>query len=313
MKREVLDAIRQTASVPSMPQVAVRFIELCAREDQEYDDLVDLLNTDPGMASEVLRLANSPLFGVSRKISSLKQALTLLGLVKVRSLVIGRYLVQKLDELPCPGLNQRHFWQRSVICASLAARCCQEIDRGMREEAFMSGLLADVGVMVLAGALPGKYAPIAGDYELLHSDLWLAREQHHMGVSHAEVSALVLEDWHLPGTIVDAVRSHHVDSPWQQDGQSENLIGCLVSAASDAARLFLEPPQPDRIRDLCRRTAERTGLSLQILIGALLSIEDDLADLASLLGISVEPISACALISQELEAQLTVEYAPEMI
>ncbi len=307
MQQGILDAIRQTASVPSMPLVATRFIELCAREDQEYDDLVDLLSTDAGMASEVLRLANSPLFGVSRKIGTLKQAMTLLGLSKIRSLIISRYLIQQLDELPCPSLNQSHFWQRSVTCAALASRFCEQVDRNIQEEAFISGLLADVGVIVLAGALPEMYAPIARDYEPLHSDHWVAREQHTVGISHAEVSALVLQDWKLPEMIVDAVRFHHDNIRSTPDMPKGRQIACVVAAASKTAQLFWQAPDPGKTRNLCSRVMEMTGLEMDDVVSALLHIEEDLADLAGLLGMKIGPLKAYDIISQRLAAELATD------
>lgn len=310
MQQDILQAIRQTAFVPSMPAAATRFIEMCLREDPEFDDLVDVLSTDAGMASEILRLANSPFFGVTRRISSLKQAMMLLGLTKARSLIIGRYLVQEIDKLECPALNHSHFWRRSITCATLAARFSEVGGEELQEEAFICGLLADIGVVVLAGAVPDRYETIAREYEPLHSDRWVARELHHLGISHATVSALILHDWQLPTAIVEAVRCHHDNLHSSPDKQRLNRIACLVGAASDAVELLLDVRSPARTRELCSRASAKSGLEPDALIGAMLSIEDHLADLAALLQIRIEPTKSRDRIAQELEAQLEATYEP---
>ncbi len=311
MQQEILQAIRQTAFVPSMPAAATRFIDVCMREDPEFDDLVDILSTDAGMASEILRLANSPFFGVTRRICSLKQALTLLGLVKVRSLVMGRYLVQEIDKLECPALNHTFYWRRSITCATLAARFSEAGGDDLQEEAFICGLLADIGVVVLAGAVPDRYETIAREYEPLQGERWVARELHHLGISHAMVSGLILHDWKMPAAIVEAVRCHHENVHLPQGNQDINRIACLVGAASDAVELLLEARSPARTRELCARASAKSGLEPDALIGAMLSIEDHLADLAALLNIRIEPTKSHDRIARELEAQLEAIYEPE--
>ncbi len=313
MQQDILQAIRQTAFVPSMPAAAARFIEMCMREDPEFDDLVDVLSADAGMASEILRLANSPFFGVTRKICSLKQAMMLLGLVKARSLIMGRYLVQEIDKLACPTLNHTHFWRRSITCATLAARFSEAGGEELQEEAFICGLLADIGVVVLAGAVPDRYETIAREYEPLHGDRWVARELHHLGISHATVSGLILHDWQLPTAIVEAVQRHHDNVHLSPDKQRVNRIACLVGAASDAVELLLEVRSPARTRELCSLASAKSGLEPDALIGAMLSIEDHLADLAALLRIRIEPAKSHDRIARELEAQLDAAYEPEIL
>ena len=303
MREEILNAIRQTAYVPSMPRVACRFLQLCAREDQEYDDLVDVLASDAGMTSEILRMVNSPLFGACRKISSLKQGMILLGLSKVRSLVLSRYLTQQMDQLPCPGLDLRCFWQRSLTRAILAARFCEETDAHLREEVFVGGLLSDVGVVVLASALPEKYSSIAKDYRPLHGNLWVVREHHALGVGHADISAVILQDWHLPELIVEAVRLHHVDRALPSAADSGGRAGCILAAANKATDLMSAVPDPRSISDLCTQAQANTGLRIGALVDAFRSIEDDLADLACLLGVKIDPLKACDQINRELAQQ----------
>ena len=164
MNASVLEAIKQSAAVPSVPQVVTRFLELIQDPNFEYGSLVKVLSTDAGTVSEILRLTNSALFGVSRKVTSLHQALTLLGPKRTRSLVLGRYLVQSVGRNPIPGLDSGYFWRRSLATAVLASRLASTVAPRHREEIFISGLLADIGIPVLTQALPQKYSPIVTRY-----------------------------------------------------------------------------------------------------------------------------------------------------
>ncbi len=304
MHDDTRSAIRSNASIPTLPAVATRFLELSTDPECEYDDLVDLLSTDPGIVGAILKLANSALFGVSRTIGSVKQALVLLGLSKVRSLVLSRFMIQEMNQWACPELSLAHYWRRSVSCAALTARLCEAVDRTRREEAFVAGLLADVGVMVLARALPDRYAPVARDYEPLHSEAWLAREQHAMGIGHAEVSAMVLSDWQLPEIIVTAVRCHHDDGPNSADIDPGGRLGRLVAAASCCTQLLCEAPDDSRVADTCRKMVYLTGLPMVTVLGALVSIEEVIEDIVSLLNLKVAPLADRTPVTTRLAARM---------
>ena len=141
----------------------------------------------------------------------------------------------------------------------------------------------------------------------------MARELHKVGISHATVSALILHDWQLPTAIVEAVRCHHDNLHSSPDKRRFKRIARLVGAASDATELLLEVQSPARIRELCSLASAKSGLAKDTLIGALLSIDDHLADLAALLHIRIEPSKAHDLITRDLEAQLEASYEPELL
>ena len=112
MKAAVLETIKKSAAVPSVPQVVLRFLEIMQDPDFEYRELVKVFSADPGTVSEVLRLANSALFGVRNKVVALQQALTLLGPKRTRSLLLGRYLIDSMSKRQVGGLDMGYFWRR---------------------------------------------------------------------------------------------------------------------------------------------------------------------------------------------------------
>ena len=128
MNARVLETIKKSAAVPSMPQVVLRFLEIMQDPNFDYADLVRVLSTDPGTVGEILYLANSALFGVRNKVVSPKQALALLGPKRTRSLLLGRYLVDTLSKKRVAGLDMGYFWRRSLACSVVASHFAEASD-----------------------------------------------------------------------------------------------------------------------------------------------------------------------------------------
>jgi HD-like signal output (HDOD) protein len=298
---ETLELLKRSAAVPSVPHVVTRFLEMTQEAQFEYDDLAELLGTDPGMASEILRLANSALFGVTRKVTSLKQALTLLGLKRIRSLVLSRYMVQSVGSGVRGGVDMSYLWRRSLASAVLAARFADVLLPGRREEAFISALLADIGVVILADNLNHRYLPAATRYHPCQPYDIVNIEKEAVGVTHADVSALVLEHWQLPDLIVKAVRHHHT---WPLDPQlPEAAVVCarITNGSSRIGKLLCEKPHAGEVAQVCSEAMDLIGLEPSVLVGTLDKIESDIQELAEILRVDVIPSSVYELIATEVK------------
>lgn len=305
MNEKVLDAVRRSDAIPSMPQIVTRLLEITKNPNYQQKDVINLLSTDPGVASDVLRLANSALFGVTRKVGSLNQAVALLGMKRVRTLVVGRCMADRVNAGACSNLDSSYYWRRSVATAALSAQFADQIIPQRREEAFMSGLLSDIGVVVLSKAFPSQYGPVVESYAPLKSVGLVEREQEALGVSHAEVSALVLERWMLPEDMVEAIRYHHTPPPDDLPEAAVKLAG-IVGGSSEIARLLCEAPDEDSIHDVCTQAMQAVGLDLPTLQHALDKIEPVIGELAEILRIDVIPSRIYALIAEAISKNLAV-------
>jgi len=305
MDSTVFDLLKRSAAIPSMPQVAARFLEIIQDPEFEYREVVDVLSTDPGMASEILRLANSPLFGVTRQITSLSQALTLLGLKRVRSLVLGRYIVDSIDQKKPNVIDTSYYWRRSLASAVLAARFADPLKPELREEAFTSGLLSDVSVVILDEALPEQYQLIAQQY-CPHGQADLGElERQTLGATHGEVSAMVLEHWRLPNVVCDAVRFHAGGGTDQPD--EDTHLARIVGAADRVGKYLCETPADlDEVVGVCREAMSDIRLEPSVLAKILVEIEPQIEEFASVLRIDVIPSQIYAMIAQKVHDHLLV-------
>ncbi len=301
MSCETLELVKRSAAVPSVPHVVTRFLEITQEPEFRYDDLAELLSTDPGIASEVLRLANSALFGVARQVTNLRQALTLLGLKRIRSLVLSRYMVQSVGTGIRGGIDMSYLWRRSLASSVLAARFCDVLLPGKREEGFIGSLLADIGIVILGDCMSHRYQPVAEHYQPCDAYDLTDLETQILGVTHAQVSAMVLEHWQLPEMIASGVRYHH---GWSDDQQLPDDLACLariIDGSSRLGKLLCEKPHLDQVAGVCQHAMDLIGLELSVLAGLLEKIEADIEELAQILRVDVIPSSVYALIAKQVK------------
>jgi HD-like signal output (HDOD) protein len=301
MNANVLEAIKRSASVPSMPQVVSRFLEIMQDPEFDYGDVVRILSADAGTVSEILRLVNSALFGMRQRVVSLRQALTLLGPKRTRSLLLGRYLVDAIGSKSVSGLDMTYFWRRSLASSVVASRLADQVIPHMREEAFVASLLSGIGVPILAEAMSDAYAPILA--KIVPNGDWVTADEERaaVGVAHSEVSAMVLTHWSLPDLVTQAVNLYQARKP----GDSEAAKLARVLYAGDRiAKLLCEIPDVDQAAIICSEATTFVGVDASALVNMLTTIEGDIEELAQALRIDVIPSSVYAMIAKSVQERL---------
>lgn len=302
MNAKVLEAIKKTAAVPSIPQVVTRFLEIMQDPSFEYEDLVKILSADAGTVSEILRLVNSALFGVRQKVVSLHQALTLLGPKRTRSMLLGRYLVDSMPDNNVGGLDMSYFWRRSLASSVVASRFADAILPRHRDEAFIAALLADIGIPILAEALPQEYAPIVVRFAPRQIPVTPDEELEAVDATHSDVAAMVLTHWSLPESVCRAVNLQHSDNPG--DG-TEATVARILNASDRIGKLLCEIPTEEETGRVCADALSFVGIEPSVLVKMLPTIESDLEELADVLRIDVIPSNVYALIAKTIQDQIT--------
>lgn len=197
------------STLDKVPPVAGAVIELLRSLDDENLDashLAKKIGQDPVLSARVLKIVNSPFYGVAGKVASLQEAVMVLGFSSVRRLALA---VSLNGSFPMHGTGEadpRRLWRHS-FCVALCAQALARLARVDPETAFTSGLLHDIGRIALVAAEPAHFAAVLAARER-HPDL-TAAEQAVLGFSHAEFGARLLERWHLPKPLLHAVEFHH--------------------------------------------------------------------------------------------------------
>ncbi len=303
MKASVLETIKKSAAVPSMPQVVLRFLEIMQDPGFEYRDLVKVLSADAGTVSELLRLANSALFGVRNKVVSLQQALTLLGPKRTRSLLLGRYLVDAMSRKQIAGLDMGYFWRRSVASSVIASHFAETILPRRRDEASIGALLADIGIPILAESMPDGYGPLVEQFRPRGAQLCADEELEAVEVTHGQVSAMVLAHWKLPDDVTNTVNLHQSTNP----GEGEvATIARILNASDQIGRLLCELPEKEEVVPVCSDAVAFVGIDVGVLVRLLPTIENDIEELADALRIDVIPSNVYSLVAKTIQEELSV-------
>jgi putative nucleotidyltransferase with HDIG domain len=200
--------IKKVSSFPSMPRAAIKLRELLAKEDVAVDEIVEILRHDPGLATNVLRLANSAFFGVPRKVETLKHAVTLLGVKRFAQIAVSASM-SKAMETAVEGYNLSpgELWLHSIAVSRTAEVLARHKKFAETNDVFTPALLHDMGKLVLGQFVKEERQK----FERIRAQGLPLDVAEHMilGTDHAEIGALILARWSFPDDIVNAVRWHH--------------------------------------------------------------------------------------------------------
>jgi putative nucleotidyltransferase with HDIG domain len=235
------DGIRAiVGKVERLPSVSTIYLDLTAvlaRKAPSADDVVAVVERDPAMCLKLLQVVNSAFFGISRKITAMRDAIAYLGIDLVKSLVLAAQIFAAAEGAEGLGRGPLAEIQRHSVLVGRAAR---KIARGNAEDAFMAGMLHDVGKIVLALTNRDSLAafPVAAEHRGVPTRV-VEREK--LGVTHAEVGAYILGAWGVPFAVVEAVAGHHeprlVGSTSFDATTAVHVAEALVTASEDGAKV----------------------------------------------------------------------------
>ncbi|MGE3109624.1 MAG: HDOD domain-containing protein [Phycisphaerales bacterium] len=207
MNPEVLEQVLSCKTLPSIPAVAARVIELTKDNNIPMKALAETITNDQGLAAKVLRTVNSSFYGMRQKCSSINQAIVMLGLSAVKTLALGFSLVSELAKLDSDGFDQVSYWRRAMYSGVAAKLIAKEAAVGSEEECFLGGLLQDVGMFALHQTLGKQYTDIIAMTNGDHRKL-IRFELQELDVQHPDIGALMAERWKLPTELSMPVKYH---------------------------------------------------------------------------------------------------------
>jgi HD-like signal output (HDOD) protein/signal transduction histidine kinase len=264
--------------LPSLPQVLVRILDTIQSDRADFQRLAEIIRHDAAIATRLIGVANSSFYRRQARCETVDRALLFLGTDTVKTIVITAAIKQFYSKF-----HSRHqhfltaFWRRSLISANFAHILANLTSYRAPEEAYLSGLLMDLGQLILLNRHSQQYLDVwtsaSGDRDLL------AQEQEHFGTTHAELGADLIESWELPGFMADAVRYHHEAGSQILDAQHLVKIVNLASqlstpggigdeAVAQADQLFgLNESLTQELRLRIAADVERMALNLNIDIG----------------------------------------------
>jgi len=224
------DKYRALRRLPPFPAIATKLLGVLSHDDVQTKQIVELVRSDTALASELLRVVNSPIYGFQGRISSIQNAVTLLGFETVKNFALTvsmkgfLHTALRLDVL-------RRLWRHSLACGliseELSAVC--STSQGRDDRAYTAGLLHNIGSLGLFVAHPRSYADLLAQADGAHI---LEREREAFGIDHCDAGGWLAQSWGLPEEVQQAVKTHH-DPPSQTSFERIDLVrvGVLLTDA----------------------------------------------------------------------------------
>jgi diguanylate cyclase (GGDEF)-like protein len=245
--------LERCSTLPTLPAVAVRVLNLCQSEDLDLKQIADAICQDPALSAKVLRLVNSPAFGLRQEVRTVPHALALLGLNAVRTLALSFSLVRDLRKGQQNGLKA--YWRRSIVSAVAARELAIAVKFPAPDEAFLAALLQDIGVLALGRVAGREYEELAARAGDDHGKL-ATLEREVFGADHADVGGWMVGTWKLPRPLCQAVaESHRHDvSPDKQLPEDVRKLVAIVRVSGLVADIWVRT-DPGECATLAREVA----------------------------------------------------------
>jgi len=228
--------IQDLGQIPTMPTIAAKVMQIVNDPHSSAEDVAKFISRDVALTSKVLRLANSAFYGIPRTISSVNSAIVILGFNTIRSLVLSASVLKVFPQKP--GLvrfDRKAFWKHSFM-VGIASRMLAQIYRRKKlvdmETAFSAGLLHDIGKIILEQFSNEDYLPVLNAAKEKRLPL-VTVEKTILGMSHADVSGMLVDKWQMPNELKGPIVFHH--SPLEDKAAMD--MACIVHYANHLCHL----------------------------------------------------------------------------
>ncbi len=227
LQKSIRKRLSTLKNLPTLPHILVKLIKACDGEKTTLREISGIVEKDPSLSGKILRLVNSAYYGLPKKIGTMEQAVSLLGTNTIKNIAVSASVLRAFDRTDGNAtLNLKLFWWHSLRCAVTARLIARRLKYNSPEEAFLAGLLHDIGRLVLWVNFKKEYAELLNQYSG-RPDLLLAGEVR-LGVTHCEIGAWLLQRWNLQSFLSDAVLYHH--EPTERIMGAFSLVQIVFSA-----------------------------------------------------------------------------------
>ncbi len=285
MDQHLLQRIKNCKTLPAIPSLPLQVLQMCRDEDADCQKMADLISTDPSFVAKLLNVANSSFYGGARhKVTTVTQAVTLLGMNSIATLAFCFSLYRDLKKKGGVSFDHTRYWQRSIV-SSVAARALGKWARIPNyEEIFLAALLQDLGMLVLSETFAGEYGEIydkAGkNHRLLQQ---LEREQ--FSGDHSEVGGWIAEMWELPEVMQFAIRGSHDAEQTERPEEFQATMVCVMLSGC-LADLWCDPTD-NAAADMLAMSQQHFKIDPQDLVKILGDIAEAIPEFSSFFQINL--------------------------
>lgn len=228
------DIVDRSGELPALPEIVTEVMRLTDDPSADMTEVGDAIQRDPALTARILRVSNSAYYGLKQHVGTLRLALVVLGITEIRNIVLSVSCFDALRDAQVDKALARDFYRHSFIVAGIARKLCERIGLDAQGEAFVSGVLHDIGKLVLLRQFGDAYASVYWECGGASGPLCEA-EQKFAGFTHADAAAALAAHWDFPKTLIDALWFHHEQPGIVLSEAKDPQLAAAVRIANTAA------------------------------------------------------------------------------
>jgi len=258
------------SSVPSLPEVAVRIIELVSDPTSSVTEFARIIKSDQGLTARLLRLANSAAYAQRRHVTTIERATVVIGLDKLKAFALGFHL-SRAASIDSGDFSYRRLWSQSLYRAFVAMRLCEQLKSAQTGEAFIIGLMADAGIPLMPKLIGGSFESCIRPADSPAQQF--AAEWSQLPFTHVDVIAVLARNWRFPDVLCRPIELHHARVQARPPLAEDAL---LHAVAFFAGNLQLDRmPDPSQIHEIAPLARDLFGLTNQELLEVFTMASED--------------------------------------
>lgn len=221
-KKEIKEILERIKNLPALPSVADEALRILNNSNSSKNDVVNIVSKEQSFIAKILTIANSPIYGLRKEVSTLSFAVFVLGLREIKKVLFALSFLTSFKMTKDKNFNPEKFWIHSFVVGNLSRKIAMDLDIQNSGEAFISGFLHDFSVSVLHRDFKEEFNEII---KLVNDGfVYDEAELKVLGLRHTDISKIVLDSWDFPNIIIDAVVSHHKPSEAKYDGSLTSVV-----------------------------------------------------------------------------------------
>jgi len=240
MDNQLIEKIlAQSRELRSLPESVYELNRLMQDNKATMSEISDIVSADPVLSAKILKSVNSPFYGFPSRIETIAYAVSILGIDSIRYLAISNAVISKFSASANSLVPIDSFWRHSFATAIISQQLAQMRNHKNAERMFTSGLLHELGTLLLAIAIPNEYRVVITKANSEQVPLYQA-EQDILGFSHTDVTAQLLKNWNLPNSVIESIRNMYdcqANSASQEDSAILNIADSVASSTYPSIRL----------------------------------------------------------------------------
>jgi HD-like signal output (HDOD) protein len=208
LSAKVKKKLDSMTDLPSIPVVITSILSEIENENYSAKHVASLMEKDQGLVAKLLKVANSPLYGLTKTISTIDLAIVILGSNVIREILISLLLQKLFRKIDSKIFDIKEFWKYSMFCGSAARFLARKFKYKLVSEAFIAGLMHDIGILILMDKFKNNFAKVRklqenSGYTLIEAELEIFE------CTHCDVGAWLAERWNFPDKIIKTLEFHH--------------------------------------------------------------------------------------------------------